>query len=368
MLMTTDPGDLVLDPTCGSGTTAYMAEQWGRRWITVDTSRVPLALARQRLLTATFPYYELRDPGRGPAAGFAYEARQNKKGDEVGGIVSHVTMKSIANDEPPAAEVLVDRPEVESNVTRVSGPFVVEATIPTPADFGGDGIDDSGVSKDASFVDRMLDALRRNPSLQLGGNRTITLRDVRSPAQALTLAAEATLEANDAPVAIVFGPENGAVSEKLVYEAAREAHMKHFEQLLVIGFAIEPNARELVEKIESQVGIPATYVQATPDLVMGDLLKTMRSSQLFSVSGLPDVAIRKRQAGEDRRGPALRGRAAGFRYVRPDDFRRSASRRRRRARVAPRHGVERPVLPCFAGVLPAHERMGQSEERAKDGL
>ena len=65
ILMTTDPGDLVLDPTCGSGTTAYVAEQWGRRWITIDTSRVPLALARQRLLTATFPWYELKDDNRG---------------------------------------------------------------------------------------------------------------------------------------------------------------------------------------------------------------------------------------------------------------------------------------------------------------
>lgn len=60
--MTTDPGDLVLDPTCGSGTTAYVAEQWGGRWITIDTSRVPLALARQRLLTATFPFYEISSP------------------------------------------------------------------------------------------------------------------------------------------------------------------------------------------------------------------------------------------------------------------------------------------------------------------
>ena len=66
LLMTTDPGDLVLDPTCGSGTTAYVAEQWGRRWITIDTSRVPLALARQRLLTATFP---LRAEGRGARPG-----------------------------------------------------------------------------------------------------------------------------------------------------------------------------------------------------------------------------------------------------------------------------------------------------------
>ena len=61
MLMTTDPGDLVLDPTCGSGTTAYVAEQWGRRWITIDTSRVALALAKHRLLTAKFDYYQLRD-------------------------------------------------------------------------------------------------------------------------------------------------------------------------------------------------------------------------------------------------------------------------------------------------------------------
>ncbi len=295
MLMTTDPGDLILDPTCGSGTTAYVAEQWGRRWITIDTSRVPLALTRQRLLTATFPYYELRDDERGPGSGFVYKRRQNAKGDEVGGIVPHVTLKSIANDEPPAEEVLVDRPEVEGKITRVSGPFVVEATIPTPVDIDGDGdgTEDSGVPADSSYLDRMLEALRRNPSLQLGGNRTISLTDVRPPAQSLTLSAQAALEPDGAPVAIVFGPENGAISEKLVFEAAREAHMRSYEHLLVIGFAIEPNARALVDKIDVQVGIPATYVQATPDLVMGDLLKTMRSSQIFSVAGLPDVAIRK---------------------------------------------------------------------------
>jgi adenine-specific DNA-methyltransferase len=69
--------------------------------------------------------------------------------------------------------------------------------------------------------------------------------------------------------------------------------MKKFDQLLVIGFAIEPNAREFITKAEQMVGIPVTYIQATPDIVMGDLLKTMRSSQLFSVAGLPDIAIRK---------------------------------------------------------------------------
>ncbi len=132
LLMTTDPGDLVLDPTCGSGTTAYVAERWGRRWITIDVSSVPLALTRQRLLTATFPYYELRDHDRGPAVGFLYKRRQNAKGEEVGGIVPHVTLKSIANEEPPREEILVDRPEVNAKITRVTGPFCVEATIPSP--------------------------------------------------------------------------------------------------------------------------------------------------------------------------------------------------------------------------------------------
>ena len=86
LLMTTDPGDLVLDPTCGSGTTAYVAEQWGRRWITIDTSRVAVALARQRLLTASFDYYELKDESVGVGGGFI-----NK-------TVPHITLKSIANN------------------------------------------------------------------------------------------------------------------------------------------------------------------------------------------------------------------------------------------------------------------------------
>jgi len=127
LLMTTDPGDLVLDPTCGSGTTACVAEQWGRRWITIDTSRVPLALARQRLLTATFDYFELKDETHGPAGGFVYKnAEDTKNPKSVGpGIVPHIMLETIANDEPPKEEVVVVRPERASRkrITRVTGPF-----------------------------------------------------------------------------------------------------------------------------------------------------------------------------------------------------------------------------------------------------
>ena len=86
MLMVTEPGDLVLDPTCGSGTTASVAEQWGRRWITIDTSRVAITLARQKLLTANFNYYQLKDGLEGVAGGFV-----NK-------TVPHITLKSIAQN------------------------------------------------------------------------------------------------------------------------------------------------------------------------------------------------------------------------------------------------------------------------------
>ena len=298
LLMTSDPGDLVLDPTCGSGTTAYCAEKWGRRWITTDTSRVPIALARQRLLTSTFEFYALQEPDRGPAGGFEYRRRQNTHGEEVGGIVPHITLKSIANNEPPHEEVLVDRPEAEGGVTRVSGPFCVEATIPTPVDWEGDGEEDSGdiaaAETHAIHVERMIEVLQRSPVMHLGGGRTVNLDKIRRPARTMSLSAEAQVEGEvDNTVAIVFGPESGAVSRTLVFEAAREAYAKGYAHLYVIGFAIQPDARRLIDDCEEATGMPATYVQASMDLVMGDLLRNLRSSQIFSVCGLPDVRTRK---------------------------------------------------------------------------
>ena len=316
VLMTTDPGDLVIDPTCGSGTTAYVAEQWGRRWITIDTSRVPLALARQRLLTASFDYPELKDPSLGPAGGFVYKSRKNRKGEHVGGIVPHVTLKSIANGEPPDVEVLVDRPELVPGITRVTGPFVFEATIPTAQGFdeADDGTSSSPLDEsDDTFIDRMVGVLQASPVLHLPGNQQLTLAQVRRPARAIWLSAEAvrrgdslaaSLEDADAangglalstgePVAIVFGPAHGSVTRRLVEEAWGEAQLpgRGYKHLYVIGFAIEPDARQRIEDYYTKLGLPVTYVQATPDVLMGDLLKNMRSSQIFSVCGQPDVSV-----------------------------------------------------------------------------
>ena len=296
MLMTTDPGDLVFDPTCGSGTTAFVAEQWGRRWVTCDTSRVPLALARQRLLTATYPYYQLKDRQRGPAGGFVYERKQNRAGIEVGGIVPHITLKSIANDEPPAEEVLVDKPSPDNSIMRITGAFCFEAIIPTPAD--------AQTAQDAEehgdYIKRMVEVLRLSARVNVGG-KPVELRDVRAPAKSFALHAEARLDGGEV-AAFVFGPENGAVIDALVAEAAEESRAKKYRRLFVVGFAIEPKARTTINDCEAVYEIPADYVQAAPDLNMGDLLKTQRSSQIFAVCGRPDVAL---AAAGEKDGEAL---------------------------------------------------------------
>ncbi len=104
LLMTTDPGDLVLDPTCGSGTTAVVAEQWGRRWITCDTSRVAVALAKQRLMTSLFNNYELARPEEGVGSGFRYKT------------VPHITLGSIANN-PDITEGM-SREEIDAAIAK----------------------------------------------------------------------------------------------------------------------------------------------------------------------------------------------------------------------------------------------------------
>ena len=106
ILMTTDPGDLVLDPTCGSGTTAYVAEQWGRRWITIDTSRVALALARARIMGARYPYYLLADSPEGQRKEAEISRRELSEAPTYGNLrqgfvyerVPHVTLRAIANN------------------------------------------------------------------------------------------------------------------------------------------------------------------------------------------------------------------------------------------------------------------------------
>jgi adenine-specific DNA-methyltransferase len=345
MLMTTDPGDLVLDPTCGSGTTAYVAEQWGRRWITVDTSRVALALARTRLMCARFPYYLLADSPEGAAKEDELTGRPstgNGYGNDVrkGFVdkrVPHITLKSIAQnpdihdgmsrEEIDAAiarhaesELLVDQPYEDRKKVRVTGRFTVESLSPhrvldedRPPPTGTEAAAATDVAA-PSFEQTILDNLRK-----AGVHNTFKGEEIRFDRLDLYAGTwiQAEGEFSDAQgqprrVAISLGPEHGTVGPDQIKEAAKEAMRGAGIDLLVIcGFAFDPHSGETAREFapsgdgfevaveERRLGrLRVLLARMNPDLAMGgDLLKKTGTGNLFMVFGEPDVAIR-RVAGE----------------------------------------------------------------------
>ena len=224
--MTTDPGDLVLDPTCGSGTTAYVAEQWGRRWITIDTSRVPLALARQRLLTATFPWYELKDERAGrPAGSSTREAEQEGRGGRRHRPARHAEehrQQRAARRRGPRRSPRARRAHRPRH-----RPVHRRGDDPDPRRLGRRRRGGHRLPRRPRSTRRSSTACSRccgeSPVLHLrrqGAAVTLKQRPASRPRRC-SLSAEGGRRrtARTKPVALVFGPENGAVSEKLVHEA-----------------------------------------------------------------------------------------------------------------------------------------------------
>jgi adenine-specific DNA-methyltransferase len=301
MIMSTDPGDLVVDPTCGSGTSAVVAEQWGRRWITVDTSRVALALARTRVMAARYPYYllaaadgttgRLNDISRG----FVYEQ------------VPHVTLKSIANnpdiveamtrDQIDAAivrhaemEVLFDRPRVDPSVVRVTGPFTVESLSPHRM-ASANGSSPAGLKGDGSrYLDRITDYLRKaGVQNTVKEERLVFDRlDPWSGGVYIQAAGDYTENGATRVAAVCIGPEYGTVGPELVRDAAKEA-VKFADLLIVCGFAFDPHVGEESDQLGRLTILKA---RMNPDLSMGDeLLKKTGAANLFMVFGEPDIKI-----------------------------------------------------------------------------
>jgi adenine-specific DNA-methyltransferase len=333
VLMCTDPGDLVLDPTCGSGTTAFVAEQWGRRWITVDTSRVALALARQRLMGARFPYYKMEDP-EDIRQGFEYER------------VQHITLKSIANnpeikegmsrEEIDAAikkyadfEVLYDRPQEDKSKVRVAGPFTVESLSPHRSLAFAGGVEDATnretiseqvAAEDAegpNFEQSILDNLAKAGIQNGRRNERITFAGLDSHGGAYIQALGERSTDGDAPeaaptrVGIAIGPQYGTVSPSFIKSAAREAvKAEDIDLLCVLGFAFDAQATDVTEADgvtveatadgfanvagERRLGrIKVLLVRMNVDLLMGEDLKKTGAGNLFTVFGEPDIELRK---------------------------------------------------------------------------
>ncbi len=276
LLMVTDPGDLVLDPTCGSGTTAMVAEQWGRRWITTDTSRVALALARTRIMSAKLPYYKLKEHGN-IKAGFDYKT------------VPHITLKSLANDEPAETETLFDQPTEDKKIVRVTGPFTVESLSPhrfTDAqelvsserfvqtvieNMLKSGIQTGDKGARVNFIN--LDILPGGPEIQAVGD----YETINGPKKA----------------AILIGPEFGSVDDDMIRDSVTVA--KKFADLLIIaGTGFDASAFTEPNQID---GLQVMKVKINPDLSMGNLLKKTGSGNLFIAFGEPEIKINKSKDG-----------------------------------------------------------------------
>jgi adenine-specific DNA-methyltransferase len=294
LLMVTDPGDLVFDPTCGSGTTAYVAEQWGRRWITCDTSRVAITLAKQRLMTALFDYYELARHDEGIASGFQYKT------------VPHVTLKSIANNEPPAQETLYDRPEVDNSRARVTGPFTVEA-VPAPAVKPLSEIEAEPIPADASIArsgPTSRQAEWRDELLKTGirgkAGQMIEFTRVEPLAGTRHLRADAeTKEDRPQRAVISFGPEHAPLEQRQVARALEEAYQLVPVPKIVIfaAFQFDPEAAKDIDETEWP-GVTLLKAQMNTDLLTDDLKKKRSGNQSFWLIGQPDVELRQINKGE----------------------------------------------------------------------
>ncbi len=294
MLMTTDPGDIVFDPTCGSGTTAFIAEKLGRRWITCDTSRVAITLTKQRLMTSLFDYYELNHPSEGIASGLKYKT------------VKHITLRSIARNEPPTLETLYNQPFIDKTKTRISGPFTVEA-VPSPIVKSPDSeleqiseIDQS-LSRvgEASRQDEWRDEISKTGIRGKGGQKIEFSRVEILPGTQWIHADSETKEEHPKRAVISFGPDYGPLEPRQVANAIEEAQnlVPKPQIILFVAFQFDPEAAKDIDEL-NWPGVTLLKVQMNGDLFTEDLKKKRSSSESFWLMGQPDIELIKQKDGK----------------------------------------------------------------------
>jgi adenine-specific DNA-methyltransferase len=296
ILMSTDPGDIVLDITCGSGTTAFVAEQWGRRWITCDTSRVAITIAKQRLMTAKYEYFELAYPEQGIKSGFKYKT------------VPHITLGSIANNEPSKNETLYDQPLKINGTIRVTGPFTVEA-VPSlrvkPFDGKQPKLELSGselartgeTGRQAEWRDEL-----KASGIRAVGGLTIQFSRVEPMTATRFLHARAEVLEKDGSnklAYISFGPDYGPLEQRQAEAAVDEARqMKEKPDFVIFAaFHFDPEAAKDIDQMEWK-GVTILKAQMSVDLLTSDLRKKRSSNQSYWLIGQPDVEVKKQKNGK----------------------------------------------------------------------
>lgn len=307
ILMCSDPGDLIFDPTCGSGTTAFVSENWGRRWITCDTSRISITIAKERLMTSIFDFYRLKFPKEGISSGFEYKT-----------IKKH-TISTISNNYPPKEEPLVDRPSIDINKNRITGPFTVEA-VPSPTVKNFDEINSDFQSND-TLISRTGETNRQSEwrdelfksGIRTKGGVLIEFTRVEPISGTKFIQAEAETK-EDIPkrVLVVFGPEHAPLEQRTVENAWQESRSLKPDMLLFCAFQFdEEAAKDIDELTPSIAGMTLLKVQMNSDLLTDDLRKNRSGNQSFWLVGQPDIQIHKLE------GNKIQVEVMGFDYYNP---------------------------------------------------
>ncbi|MCY4528364.1 MAG: site-specific DNA-methyltransferase [Chloroflexi bacterium] len=322
MLMTTDPGDLVFDPTCGSGTTAYAAEQWGRRWITCDTSRVSITLAKQRLMAALYDYYELAHPDEGVGSGLKYRR------------IPYVSPSVLAGDTGEQWIEIYDQPLVDTGKKRVTGPFSVES-VPAPAVKPIDDVEDAEPLPADDTVSRSGETLRqsdwRDELLKTGIRgkagqfirfaRLEPLPDYRylhADGESLPNA-DGTQSIREGPsrssqrIVVSFGPDHAPLEQRQVNLALQEAETLRPQPNVIVfsAFQFDPEAAKDIDET-NWPGITLLKAQMNADLLTEDLKRKRASNESFWLIGQPDVVIETLREGKD--AGRVRVSVQGFDY------------------------------------------------------
>ena len=304
LLMATQPGDLVLDPTCGSGTTALVAERWGRRWITIDASAIPVALCRQRILSSVHKWYLTLDDSEGQIQEAQLEGKleeyQNNPGPMRAGSdpstgfvykrIPYVSAAHLAYDEPTKSTLLVDRPIEKNGVKRISSPFTVESHSPwvyiSP---GSSEIYRRNIERQISIRENVVRALEVAgiPASNDSGDRwrldSIELWDDSEPSSYVTH--HGIIRDSGDRVAIAVIPDERTASEGLIDAAAGTAENRNISKLVVIAFHFDADAKN-----EKRGRVQIVLVHANRDLTIGEL-KSGREDNAFVLVGEPNVEI-----------------------------------------------------------------------------
>ncbi len=293
VLMVTDPGDLVLDPTCGSGTTAYVAEQWGRRWIMCDTSRVAIQLAKQRLMTSQFDYYEMAQQEEGVSSGFKYKT------------VPHTTLGSVANNELTKEETLYNQPFVIRDKVRVTGPFTVEAvpgirTKPIEGNLPDVSDKTNPTNPISEKLNDYLDSIRAS-GIRSYHNEGITFNSVEVSEGFNEIHAFGNIDSNGEykKCAIVFGPDYAPMEQTQIERTMDEIRNMAEKPNMVIfcSYAFDPEASKDVDNIKIS-GLQILKAQMNTDLLTKDLKKKANADRPFWLIGEPDIEINKTKEGK----------------------------------------------------------------------